>query len=265
MMACTLPYLVLAMRLFATATLKLNSTTTPPTPTCNVVSPTAVDTPAATDNTTGLLFRSSCGISALTVAQCPYLCSQGGGGLFKECSNTDLSGEEPTGQFPPIQCSHCLPPCPVSPANITTASAPAATASTAPIRSFKLKSRVLKPHKAHKFDKLYLESYHIEPAFNYAVLHSQTVQDPGIVGHLNGTATEIAHREADLLFPGNGFPYGFVLFRIDGFHGPVEINAGNGTKGIYIDGKILKYASASHGGFYGMQPPRIILPSRPFG
>lgn len=265
MMACTLPYLVLAMSLFATATLTLNSTTAPPTPTCNVVSPTAVDTPAATDNTTGLLFRSSCGISAFTVTQCPYLCSQGGGGLFKECSNSDLSGDEPTGQFPPIECSHCLPPCPVFPANTTTASVPTATASVAPTRSFKLKSRVLKPHKAHKFDKLYLESYHIEPAFDYAVLHSQTGQDPGIVGHLNGTATEIAHREADLLFPGNGFPYGFVLSQINAFYGPVEINAGIGTKGIYIDGKILKYDGAPSGGFYGMQPSDVISPSRPLG
>ena len=80
-------------------------------PACMSVSPNAVDSPASQDSNTGLLFRSSCGVSAATVAQCPYLCSPGGGAFFQECSTTDISGEEPTGQFPPIICTHCLPPC----------------------------------------------------------------------------------------------------------------------------------------------------------
>lgn len=80
-------------------------------PACTLVSPSAIDQPASVDNSTGLLFRSSCGITNFTVSQCPYLCSRAGGGFFKECSNQDLSGDEPIDQFPPIECTHCLPPC----------------------------------------------------------------------------------------------------------------------------------------------------------
>lgn len=61
------------------------------------------------------------------------LCSRAGGGLFKECSNEDMSGEEPTGQFPPIECTHCLPSCPAINGNASTPS----TASAAPSQTVK--------------------------------------------------------------------------------------------------------------------------------
>ncbi len=86
-------------------------TTSTSSPTCTSISPTAVDAPASVDPDTGLLFRSSCGITDATVAQCPYLCSRARGALFQECNDSDLSGEEPTGRFPPIEYMHCLPPC----------------------------------------------------------------------------------------------------------------------------------------------------------
>ena len=86
-----------------------------PIPTCTSIGPGEVDTSASRDNDTGLLFRSSCGASDATVAECPYLCSQGGGGFLKECSNDDLTGSELTGQFPPTVCTHCLPPCKQAP------------------------------------------------------------------------------------------------------------------------------------------------------
>ena len=85
--------------------------TTPPKASCTTVAPGSKDSPASKDPGTGLLFRATCGITDETVDQCPYLCSQAGGGAFKECFDVDLSGLEPTGQFPPIECTHCLPPC----------------------------------------------------------------------------------------------------------------------------------------------------------
>ena len=102
---------------------------------CLSVSPTAVDTPAATDPGTGLLFRSSCGTTNATVEQCPYLCSQAGGGAFQQCSDEDLSGQEPTGQFPPIECTQCLPPCGSASSNgMTTTTSPTCT-SVVPAKS----------------------------------------------------------------------------------------------------------------------------------
>ena len=88
-------------------------TTTKATADCTSLDPSAsaTDIPASVDPGTGLLFRSSCGVTNATVAQCPYLCSRAGGGFFRECENVDITGEEPTGQFPPILCTHCLPPC----------------------------------------------------------------------------------------------------------------------------------------------------------
>lgn len=72
---------------------------------CTPVGPDVTDTPASRDKNTGLLFRSSCGVSDATVSECPYLCSQAGGGLFKQCSNEDFTGDEAAGQFPPAVCT----------------------------------------------------------------------------------------------------------------------------------------------------------------
>jgi len=83
-----------------------------------------------------------------------------------------------------------------------------APASSTHSPAFKLKSHVLvTPNPA--FENLYLEPYHIRPAFNYAVLCPQTAQNPGIVGFLNGTTQELADGQGDLLFRGGA--YGFVI------------------------------------------------------
>ena len=120
----------------ANATLNSSLTVSIPSPTRALRNPTAVDMHASQGIGTGLLFRSSCGINPYTVAQCPYLCSQGGGG-------------------------------------------------------------------------------------------------------------------ANLLFPGNSFPYGFVIDQVDATYDPIEINAGNGTKGIFIHHGIIKYRHLLSEGFNG--------------
>ncbi len=118
-------------------------------------------------------------------------------------------------------------------------------------RSFKLKSHVLTPPNP-SFETLYLEPYHIYPAFNYAVFALKTAANPGIVGHLNGTADDFTYDNADLIFGfGGSFPYGFVIDQINTTYNPIEINAGGGTKGIFIDQGVIKYHNPISGGFYG--------------
>ncbi|KAG7009860.1 hypothetical protein G7Y79_00001g001320 [Physcia stellaris] len=75
---------------------------------CTPAGSDVTDTPASRDENTGLLFRSSCGVSDATFSECPYLCSQAGGGLFKQCSKEDVTGDEPIGQFPPVALSASL-------------------------------------------------------------------------------------------------------------------------------------------------------------
>jgi len=118
-------------------------------------------------------------------------------------------------------------------------------------RSFKLKSHVLTPPNP-SFETLYLEPYHIYPAFNYAVFALKTAANPGIVGHLNGTADDFTYDNADLIFGfGGSFPYGFVIDQINTTYNPIEVNAGGGTKGIFIDQGVIKYHNPISGGFYG--------------
>ena len=116
---------------------KVTSSTTSPTVTssasCTFLGPDATDTPASRDKDTGLLFRSSCGASDATVSECPYLCSQAGGGLFKQCSEEDAQSSE--NMYPPVVCTHCLPPCkmdtssvPSTTSTATTTASPTATA-----------------------------------------------------------------------------------------------------------------------------------------
>lgn len=119
-------------------------------------------------------------------------------------------------------------------------------------RQFKLKSHVLSPPN-QAFENLYLNTYHIAPAYNYAVLEPQTDRAPGIIGHLNGTAKELARDEGDLIFDFSGaqFPYGFVIDQVNATYNPILINAGNGTKGIFVDQGVIKYHNPMSGGFYG--------------
>lgn len=119
-------------------------------------------------------------------------------------------------------------------------------------RPFKLKSRGLSPSNP-AFNNLYLEPYHIYPALNYAVLSLKSTQNPGVIGYLNGTATEPADDQGDLLFHfgSDEPPYGFVIDLVNATSNPIEINAGNGTQGIFIDQGIIKYHNPISGGFYG--------------
>ena len=111
---------------------KDTSSTTSPTATtsasCTSLGPDATDTPASRDKDTGLLFRSSCGASDATVSECPYLCSQAGGGPFRQCSDEDFTGQPP-GIFPPAVCSHCLPPCKSDASGAPTTTSEASTTS----------------------------------------------------------------------------------------------------------------------------------------
>ena len=130
------------------------------------------------------------------------------------------------------------------------AAAPTSTTETTP--QFKLKSRALDP-SSPSFSDLYLEAYHIYPSFNYAVLSPKSTEDAGIIGYLNGTAAELEAEEADLIFDYStgSPPYGFVIDQVNTTYNPVEINAGNGTRGIFIDQGVIKYHNPLSGGFYG--------------
>lgn len=118
-------------------------------------------------------------------------------------------------------------------------------------KTFKLKSLVLSPPNS-SFNNLYLETYHIYPSANYAVLSPQGATTPGVIGHLNGTAADFADKNTDFLFDLDSFPYyGFIIDSVNATYNPIFINAGNGTTGILIDQGIIKYHSPISGGFYG--------------
>ncbi|KAL8669722.1 MAG: hypothetical protein Q9168_005691 [Polycauliona sp. 1 TL-2023] len=127
-------------------------------------------------------------------------------------------------------------------------------------RNFTIKSHVIGPAQS-SFENLYLEPYHIYPAFNYATLYPKNEQTPGIVGFLNGTKRELENDQGDLLFLGGGGVYGFVIDSVNTTYNPVEINAGAGTQGIYVSQGIIKYNNPISGGFYAVQlfyRPKII-------
>ena len=56
----------------------------------------------------GTLFRFDCGVTKATVAECPWLCFNGG--AAKVCVDHNITGPGPAGLYPYI-CQHCLPPC----------------------------------------------------------------------------------------------------------------------------------------------------------
>ena len=135
-------------------------------------------------------------------------------------------------------------------------SALAATASAQASRHFKLRSRLLTSSNP-TFNNLLLEPYHIYPAFNYAVLAKESAETPGITGYINGTTTEIKEEEGDLVFDYGSSPppYGFVIDQVNATYNPIEINAGNGTQGVFIDQGVIKYHNPLSGGFYGELDP----------
>ncbi|KAG6990904.1 hypothetical protein G7Y79_00060g092080 [Physcia stellaris] len=121
-------------------------------------------------------------------------------------------------------------------------------------QKFTLSSHVLSPPNP-AFEGLVLEPYHISPAFNYAVLEKagKGKEGKGVVGYLNGTREELRDGFGDLLFRAGAdakFSYGFVIDRVNATYNPVEINAGEGTKGIFIDQGVIKYQNPQSGGFY---------------
>lgn len=46
--------------------------------------------------------------------------------------------------------------------------------------------------------------------------------------------------------------YGFIIDSVNSTYNPIEINAGLGTKGIFINQGVIKYNNPASGGFYGM-------------
>lgn len=78
---------------------------------CTSTAPGATDTPATRNDKTGHLTRSTCGTTDATVAECPWLCMQGDGGLFNGCYDKNSTGIEPLDEFPPLLCARCPPPC----------------------------------------------------------------------------------------------------------------------------------------------------------
>ncbi|CAO1603184.1 hypothetical protein XANCAGTX0491_006776 [Xanthoria calcicola] len=127
-------------------------------------------------------------------------------------------------------------------------------------RNFTIKSHVLAPAQSG-FDNLYLEPYHIYPAFNYATFWPKSDQTPGIVGFLNGTKHELKNDQGNLLFLGGGGVYGFIIDSVNSTYNPVEINAGTGTKGIYVNQGVIKYNNPSSGGFYACNTTLLYGPA----
>ncbi|CAF9916157.1 MAG: hypothetical protein HETSPECPRED_002779 [Heterodermia speciosa] len=125
-------------------------------------------------------------------------------------------------------------------------------------RKFTLKSHVLSPPNP-AFDNLDLEPYHIYPAFNYAVFVSG---QKGIVGYLNGTRQEFADNTGNLLFDGgSNIVYGFIIDSVNSTYNPIEINAGLGTKGIFINQGVIKYNNPASGGFYACNETLLYGPA----
>ncbi|KAL8947300.1 MAG: hypothetical protein Q9222_006402 [Ikaeria aurantiellina] len=88
--------------------------------------------------------------------------------------------------------------------------------------------------------------------------------DAGVVGFLNGTLKELEERKGDLVFgfgEGGRLPYGFVINKVNASYNPVEINAGPGTKGIYISAGVLKYNDPPPGGFYACNETLLYGPA----
>ena len=83
----------------------------------------------------------------------------------------------------------------------------------------------------------------------------------GRPAHLNGTITDFANKNTDLIFEGSQYPYGFVINMYNKSSQPIEINAGSGTRGIYLYRGHVRYNDPPADGFYGMCT--LILVIRP--
>ncbi|KAL8662055.1 MAG: hypothetical protein Q9202_005029 [Teloschistes flavicans] len=130
-------------------------------------------------------------------------------------------------------------------------------------RSFILSSRVLSSPSANAaFDNLVLEPYHIYPAFNYATLNKKSTQNQGVTGFLNGTKQQLDDEQGYLAFDfGQGGVYGFKIDSVNATFNPIEINAGPGTDGMYIDQGVIKYNNPTSGGFYACDSTLLYGPA----
>ena len=82
-----------------------------PTAACTSAKPFGID-PVQT-NQNGLLYkyRFSCGVSAATVAECPYLCNRGPSNhTLQVCSDKDMSDPMTVPLDTRLACQHCLLP-----------------------------------------------------------------------------------------------------------------------------------------------------------
>ncbi|MCJ1234833.1 hypothetical protein MMC14_002796 [Varicellaria rhodocarpa] len=131
----------------------------------------------------------------------------------------------------------------------TTAFALTTTSSKKPTTSppFTLSSTLVSPTTGNpSFANLNLTSYHTGAGLSWAVLQNGLARP----AYLNGTAADFKNENTELLFSGDNFPFGFVIDRVNSTYDPVEINAGTGTKGIFIDQGVVKVHDPLSGGFY---------------
>ncbi|KAI4195628.1 MAG: hypothetical protein LQ350_007099 [Teloschistes chrysophthalmus] len=128
-------------------------------------------------------------------------------------------------------------------------------------RSFILTSHVLSPANP-AFENLVVEPYHIDPVFNYATLWPKSAQTQGVKGFLNGTKQQLDGQQGYLAFDfGKGGIYGFKIDSINSTFNPIEINAGPGTDGMYIDQGVIKYNNPISGGFYACNSTLLYGPA----
>ena len=124
--------------------------------------------------------------------------------------------------------------------------------STSPLRRLSTPTfQLVSSSPSSAFSNLKLSSYHIYPGGDYAVLVTPSETDPGLSGYLNGTVADFRTRQTTFVTPAGSFDEGLVISRINASYNPVEINAGEGTKGIYLDrGGALKVNAEDSAGFY---------------
>ena len=109
-----------------------------PTTACTSAKPFGTDPPAvkATENGMPYLYRFSCGASAATVAECPYICVRGPSNhTLQLCSNNDISDPITDPVETRLVCGHCLPPSgkmDISPTSSSSVSPSATCTSTDP-------------------------------------------------------------------------------------------------------------------------------------
>lgn len=121
---------------------------------------------------------------------------------------------------------------------------------------FRLRSRTLASSNTSLFTNLYLNPYHIYPAFNYAVLTPSTPTNPGIIADFGPLHPEIGPGDGEIRFAfgdGGELQYGLIIDSLDTnfTYNPLEINAGEGTGAFFLDQGFVKVQDPSSGGFYG--------------